>query len=81
MNDKIKILLDKIEMDESSYSSFSTAKITKIKVNKKKNSWLIYIDIDNLPPEEIYEELQSKKHLLDKFANNIEFVFNIKNFN
>ena len=81
MNDKIKILLDKIEMDESSYSSFSTAKLTKIKVNKKKNSWLIYIDIDNLPPVEIYEELQSKKNLLDKFANNIEFVFNIKNFN
>ena len=36
MDDKIKILLDKINMDETSYPYFSDAKLTKIKINSKK---------------------------------------------
>ena len=35
MDDKIKILLDKIHMDEKSYPYFSDAKMTRIKVNSK----------------------------------------------
>ena len=33
---------------------------------------IIYIDIDTLLPVEIYEEVESKKNLLDKNATNIE---------
>ena len=33
MDDKIKILLDKIDIDETSYQYFNDAKITKIKVS------------------------------------------------
>lgn len=81
MDDKIKILLDKINIDETSYQYFDDAKITKIKVNSKTNSWNIFIDKDELLPVEILEELESKKMLLDEFASRIEIIFNIKNPN
>ena len=81
MDDKIKILLDKINIDETSYQYFNDAKITKIKVNSKTNSWNIFIDKDELLPVEILEELESKKMLLDEFASRIEIIFNIKNPN
>ena len=32
MDEKIKVLLDKINMDESSYPYFSDAKLVKIKI-------------------------------------------------
>ena len=81
MDDKIKILLDKINIDETSYQYFNDAKITKIKVNSKTNSWNIFIDKDELLPVEILEELESKKMLLDESASRIEIIFNIKNPN
>ena len=49
MNDKMQILLDKINIDETSYQYFSSAILTKIKINPNKDSWTIFIDIDNLP--------------------------------
>ena len=81
MDDKIKILLDKINIDETSYQYFNDAKITKIKVNSKTNSWNIFIDKDELLPVEILEALESKKMLLDESASRIEIIFNIKNPN
>lgn len=81
MDDKIKILLDKINIDETSYQYFNDAKITKIKVNSKTNSWNIFIDKDELLPVEILEELESKKMLLDESASRIEIIFNIKSPN
>ena len=81
MDDRIKILLDKINIDETSYQYFNDAKITKIKVNSKTNSWNIFIDKDELLPVEILEELESKKMLLDELASKIEIIFNIKNPN
>ncbi|MBR5370386.1 MAG: PolC-type DNA polymerase III [Bacilli bacterium] len=79
MEDKMKILLDKINIDENSYQYFNDAKITKIKVNTKNDSWCIFINKENLLPINIYEELDEKKYSLDKNASNIEFVFNIEN--
>ena len=78
MNDKIKILLDKINIDKDYYQYFSDAVISKIKVNKKLNSWIIYIEKDNLLPVQVLKELEDNKMLLDSNASNIEFVFNIK---
>ena len=78
MNDKMQILLDRINIDESSYQYFSGAVLTKIKINPKKDSWIIYIDIDKLLPIEIYEEVENKKNLLDKNASSIDFIYNIK---
>ena len=79
MEEKIKILLDKINIDEDSYQYFNDAKLTKIKVNSKTNNWNVFIKKDNLLPVKIYEELENKKNLLDENANKIEIIFEIKN--
>ena len=79
MDEKIKILLDKINIDENSYQYFSDAVLTKIKVNSKIDSWLILIEKDNMLPVTIYEELNNKKYLLDDKASNITFKFTFKN--
>ena len=79
MDENIKKLLDKINMDENSYPYFNDAKMTKIKVNQKQNAWLIFISKDSLLPIEILEELESKKMNLDEKASNIDFTFDIKN--
>ena len=79
MEENIKKLLDKINIDETSYQYFNDARMTKIKVNSKSDSWLIFIEKENLLPVEIYEELENKKMILDEKANSIEFVFDIKN--
>ncbi len=81
MDKNIKILLDNINIDENSYQYFNDAKITKIKVNSKNNSWNIFITKDELLPVEIYEELEAKKMTLDPKACKIEFIFDIKNPN
>ena len=79
MDENIRKLLDKINMDESSYPYFNDAKMTKIKVNQRQNAWLIFIEKENLLPLEILEELESKKMSLDEKASHIEFTFDIKN--
>ena len=81
MDDKIQILLDKINIDKNNYQYFYDAKITKIKVNSKNNSWNIFIDKDDLLPVNIYEEVENKKNLLDDKASSIEIIYNIKNKN
>ena len=46
MDEKVKILLDKINIDEDNYQYFLDATMTKIKLNKKRDRWIIYIDKD-----------------------------------
>lgn len=79
MDDKIKILLNKINMNEDNHSYFNDAKIKKIVVNSKKDIWTFYIDKDDLLPLSVLEELDSKRYLIDSNAKDIKFVFNIKN--
>ena len=78
MDNKTKILLDKIGIDENSYQYFNDAVITKIKVNSKTNNWNIFITKTKLLPLKVLEELESKKMLLDDKASSIEFVFQIE---
>ena len=77
MQDKMRILLDKINIDESSYQYFSDAKITKIKVSSKNNTWQVFIEKDDLLPVEVYKELEEKKSSLDPNAEAITFIFDI----
>jgi len=78
MEEKINILLNKINIDEASYQYFSDAKLTKIKVNSKKNSWQIFIEKKNLLPVEILKELEEKIGTLDSNVNNMEIIFDIE---
>ncbi len=81
MDDKIKILLDKINIDNTSYQYFNDAKITRILISSKTKCWNIYIDKDELLPINILEELENKKYLLDENSPKITFIWNIKNQN
>lgn len=78
MEDKIKILLDKTGIKEEYFDCFNDAKLTKIKVNRTTGNWLVLIEKDTLLPLDVLKELESKKSLLDRSVNNIEFVFDIK---
>ncbi len=77
MDDKIKILLDRINIDNANYQYFNDAKITRIVVSSKTKSWNIYIDKDELLPIDVLKELEEKKYLLDKDAPEITFIWNI----
>ena len=81
MEDKMKILLDKINIGEESFQYFNDAKILKIKVNPKTKSWNIFIEKEELLPVEVLQELEEKKQNLDENAESIEFVFTILNPN
>ena len=48
MEEKIKILLDKINIGEKFFQYFNDAKILKIKVNPKTKSWNIYSEKEEI---------------------------------
>ena len=81
MDDKITVLLEKINIDKENYQYFSSAKLNKIKVYSKNNSWDIFISNPVPFPLDIIKELELKKHELDESATNINFIFDIQNIN
>lgn len=78
MEDKIKILLDKIQIKEEYTPYFSDAKLSKIKINSHRKTWQVFIEKDKLLPVEIFQDLEEKKYLLDPTATEITFHFFIK---
>ena len=79
MNDKIKVLLDKINIDNSYYQYFNDAQIKRIVVSSRNGSWNIYIDKTELLPVEVLEQVEDNVHLLDENAPEITIVWNIDN--
>ena len=79
MDEKMKVLLDKINMDKEKYPYFSSCKLTKIKIHRKTNSWEVFISNNTSLPLEVIKELEEKKSLLDKQAKDITFIWNIEN--
>ena len=79
MDEKIEILLNKINMDKDKYPYFSTAKLTKIRIHRQTDTWEIFISIPSAVPLEVIEELEEKKHLLDENAKDITFIWNVEN--
>lgn len=79
MNDKMEILLNKINMDKEKYPYFSSAKLTKIKVHRKTSTWEVFISIPSAVPLEIIKELEEKKNNLDEHAKEITFILDVEN--
>lgn len=79
MDDKMEILLNKINMDKEKYPYFSSAKLTKIKVHRKTSTWEVFISIPSAVPLEIIKELEEKKNNLDEHAKEITFIWNVEN--
>ena len=79
MDEKINILLDKINMDKEKYPYFSSAKLTKIKIHRQTNTWEVFITNPTALPIEVIEELEEKKKELDENAQDITIIWDIEN--
>ena len=60
MNDKLKILLDKINLEEEYYKYFLNGALNKIIINKKDKSWDFKIILDKTLPLDIFITLKDK---------------------
>ena len=56
MDEKIEVLLNKINMDKESFPYFSNAKLTKIKIHRKTSSWEVFIENKVALPVEVIEK-------------------------
>ena len=81
MEEKMKILLDKIAIDENSYPFFSDAEIERIKVNSRAKTWDIFLKKDKLLPKEVLEEFLTKLHILCEEAKKITVIWNVEEKN
>ena len=57
MDNKLKLFLDKINLNQEYYDSFSRAKILKIKSSKDKLNWNFIIETDNYLPVDILKQM------------------------
>ena len=78
MNDKMEILLNKINMDKEKYPYFSNAKLTRIRIHSQTKSWEVFISNPTALPLEVIEELEEKKYLLDEKASEITIIWDIE---
>ena len=81
MDDKIKILLEKLGVVEDHYNYFLDSKLTKIKVNTRENRWTIFISKESMLDIEIIKELEEKKFLIAPALNEVRIVYSFKNIN
>ena len=66
MNDKLKLLLDKLKLPNEYYKYFETGKILKLKLNKDRTKGVFEIEIDDKLPDSCTSYID----------NNISSVFN-----
>ena len=66
MNDKLKLLLDKLKLPNEYYKYFETGKILKLKLNKERTKGVFEIEIDDKLPDSCTSYID----------NNISSVFN-----
>ena len=82
MNDNLKKLIDKINLEEKYYQYFNEAKLLKIICNSEKTNYTFFIEIKETLPVELYQHFIE---LLKETYNDIEKVIvvfqplNIKN--
>ena len=79
MEEKIKLLLDKIDFDTNMYEYFKDAVLKKIIVSSKKSLWTIFIDNDNYIPIEVVKKLDKEVKKIDKNTKEFNIIYNIKN--
>ncbi len=81
MDDKIKILLEKLSIDKDHYNHFLSAILTKIKLNQKEKKCIIYIENNTMFDKEIIKELDEKKNLISPDMKDVKIVYDFKEKN
>ena len=79
MEEKLNLLLDRIDFSKQKYSFLEKAKLKKIIVSPKKSSWTIFIENDDYLQVDIIEELDNKISNIDKSVLNYDIIYEIKN--
>ena len=60
MNEKLKVLLEKINLEEKNYSFFMGGKLEKLLVDKNKKTWHFFITLKEVLDVEVVNELKEK---------------------
>jgi DNA polymerase-3 subunit alpha (Gram-positive type) len=76
MNDKIKLLLDKMNIDEEHYQYFNSALVTKIKIKRETKDWNIFLKLDKLIPLEVLTEIDRKRNNLS--TGEVKIIFEVE---
>ena len=76
MDEKLEILLKRINLGNDYYSFFENAVLDKIIISKRSNHWLVKITIDDYLPVDVIDSLNTNSKLL---AEDVTFSFNVKN--
>lgn len=79
MDDKIKILLEKIEFPKEKYEDFKKARLEKIVITKNSSSCSIIIENEDYFSNEIVKQLDQTVSLLDQRISKYEIIYHIKN--
>lgn len=71
MNDKLKLLLDKLKLPNEYYKYFETGKILKLKLNKERTKGVFEIEIDDKLPDNCTSYIDDN---ISSVFNNMESV-------
>ena len=81
MEEKLKLLLDRIDFTKDKYNFLDNSKLKKIIVSPKKSSWNIIIETDNYLPLDIVKEMDLKVSNLDRTVKEYNIQYEIINKN
>ena len=57
MEDKVKLLLERIHLNPDNYSFFEHAHLEKIIINRQSGHWQVLLTLPEFLPVTIYEEI------------------------
>ena len=79
MSDKLKILLDKIGLDEDYYSSFENGKIEKILIDKKNKVWNIILNLEKTIDIDVLKKMEKLLKANFKDLDDVYVTFKYNN--
>ena len=79
MDEHIKILLEKLKINEDHYNYFLSSKLNKIKVNNNEKTCTIFISNPDMYNMDIIKELEDNKYLIAPDFNKVEIVYDFVN--
>ena len=79
MQDKLKHLLEKLNIEEENFKYFNDGTLDKIVGNKEKTNYNFYITLNTNIPFNLYKELNSKLKKLYKEFESVKIVINVLN--
>lgn len=75
MHDKLKLLLDKINLEEELHSYFIDGKLEKLKINKTKKEWNFIVELKETIDVDLYEKINRLLVKSFKEADNIYITY------